>query len=271
MKRSSSEESEATFIIRSESPEAVAQQIARLTSIGGYRLVVRKSQEIHDLYLDTPGRMLEARDLALRIREIGGAHWLALKGRSRPSQWGGVTRLEIEGLWCEKSLARITGELTDRGIRLPRSRLGYDPLHPLDSMRGLGFRVIQDRETRRQLRDVIPAGNERSGRIAELAIDSVAYHFGDRVVRHHEVELEAKRENALTPLETVMEELTRRYSGKLQRWDYGKLATGKAIGALLDRRELEGLLDARGHLKPPAYDRIAALLQDRFDSFHFSA
>ena len=149
----------------------------------------------------------------------------------------------------------------DRGIKLPEQHRDFDRVHPLDVMTNLGLEVIQDRETQRQVRNVMPMGQEGEAILAELAIDSVVYHFNDKAIRHHEVEIEAKARDGSTVLRTVIESLIATYGPALQRWDYGKLATGKAIEELLNEGALEGLLDINNHLKPGAYDRIAGFLR----------
>ena len=49
--RSNSQEIEASLLIWSENPQAVARQIAGLTSIANYRLLPQDSKTIHDLLL----------------------------------------------------------------------------------------------------------------------------------------------------------------------------------------------------------------------------
>ncbi len=89
-------ECEATLIILSDDPQVVVQQIAVPTSVANYRLLPQGPQLIRDRYLDTPDKALQAKTLALRIRELQGHHWITLKGHSQPTVGGGVERLEIE-------------------------------------------------------------------------------------------------------------------------------------------------------------------------------
>jgi len=253
--RSDSREIEASLIIWSENPQAVARQIAVLTSIANYRLLPHGSLTIHDVYFDTLDHALRTQELALRVREIGAAHWITLKGQSQPSDWGGVDRLEIEVPWSKDALTRVVQELVDRGIELLRQRQDFDDAHPLDVMASLGLEVVQDRESHRQVRNVVSAGGESGSVLAELAIDSVVYHFGGREICHHEVEIEAKEGN-LAVVRTVAENLVAMYRPALRRWGHSKLATGKAIEKMLSEGVLEGLLDINNNLKPVAYDKI---------------
>jgi inorganic triphosphatase YgiF len=254
---SNSEEIEATLIIRSENPQAVVSQIAGLTSIGNYRLLPQDPKTIHDLYFDTPNGALRTHELALRVRAIGAAHWITLKGPSRPTDWGGMERLEIEAPWSRDTLTNVVRELANRGIELMEKRQGFDRAHPLEVMSGLGLIVIQDRETHRQIRNIVSVGAERSAVLAELAIDYVVYHFSDRQIGHHEVEIEAKAKGGSTASKTVIENLVATYGPALRRWDHGKLATGRAIERMLRERALQGLVDANDNLKPGAYDLMS--------------
>jgi len=285
--RKNSQEIEATLIIYAENPLAVIGQIAGLTFLGSYRLLPQEPQAIHDLYFDTPEGALQTQKLALRVREIqpmkipapdrsrigrAGEHklpiaetragrWLTLKGPSRPTDWGGMERLEIEAPWSEEALVRVTKALMDRGIGILSQHQGFDYAHPLEVMTGLGLKVIQNRETRRQVRNIVSVGEEGSPVLAEMAIDTVVYHFGPQGVYHYEVEVEAKAESGSAVVKTVIESLVAMYGPALRRWDHDKLTTGQAIEKMLSEGALEGLLDGNGNLKPMAYDKIDAYLK----------
>ncbi len=254
--KSDSQETEAALIIRSENPEMVARRIASLTSIVDHRLLPQDSQIIHDVYFDTPDRALQSSKLALRVREIDATHWLTLKGPSQETNWGAAQRLEIEVPWSQEALTKVVKELIDRGIKMLRQHQRFDYAHPLEVMISLGLEVIQDRETHRQVRNVVPIGDETNPVLAELAIDSVAYHFGDQDICLQEVEIEAKRRDVSEALQTVIESLLGMYEAALQKWAHSKLATGKAIEKLLSEGALNGLIDTNNNLKPVAYDKI---------------
>jgi inorganic triphosphatase YgiF len=262
--RSDSREIEAALVIWSENPQVVAGQIADLTATGNYRLLPRDPQLIHDLYLDTPDRALQTQQLALRVREIGTTLWVTLKGRSEPTDCEGCAeRLEIERLWSKDALARVLAELVNRGIKVPQQHQDLDYAHPLDVMAGLGLEPVQDRESHRQVRNVVAAGEKSNSVLAELAIDSVVYHFGGQGIRHHEVEVEAKGGGSSAVIKPVVESLVATYGAALRRWDHSKLVTGRAIEKMLNEGALEGLLDIHNNLKPVAYDKIDDYLNQR--------
>jgi inorganic triphosphatase YgiF len=248
-------EIEATLVIRSEKAQIVANEIANLDSIGDYRLLPQNPEKIHDLYFDIPSRALQKQKLALRVRGIGTDRWIALKGPSQATDWGGVDRLEIELPWSEDTLDRILKELIDRGIRISQQHQDSDNAHPLDVMASLGLQVIQDREDRREIRNIVRAGERNGPVLAEMVIDRVVYHLSGREILHHEIEIEAKEGDAIV-IDDVAEGLLAMYEPALRRWDHGKLATGKAIEKMLTEGILENLLDTNNNLKPVAYDTI---------------
>ncbi len=259
-------EIEATLIICSKDPQGIAKQIADLTSIRTYRLLPQDSKTIHDLYFDTPELALKARNLSLRIREIGKKSWVTLKGQSQRTGCGTVKRMEIEEPWSESALTRIVRELTDSNIQIPYK---FNDLHrdnPLDFMLSIGLELLQERETQRELRNIIRS-ETRSLILAEMAIDSVAYNLKELPVWHYEVEIEAKvREEASQVLQTVIENLIAMFGAMLRSWDHSKLATGKAIEKLLAEGALEGLIDVHNNLEPVAYDKIDEYLKRRKNS-----
>jgi inorganic triphosphatase YgiF len=250
------------LLISSEDAQAVAGQIARLASIAAYRLVPQDTRVIHDLYLDTPDRALRAQKIALRIREIGTAHRITLKGLARPAGWGVVEHLEIEHPWSESALALALEELKKRGIALPRQRPDFAD-HPLDVMADLGLDIVQDRETRRRVRNVVPAGDENGPLLAEMAIDAVVYRLGGRGIGHREVEIEVKEGGNPAVAEAVGRGLIAMYGPALRVWPYGKLGTGQAVEELLSAGALEALLDDEGNLGPIAYRKIEEYLLKR--------
>lgn len=247
-------EIEVTFIIWLENARGVARQIADLTRIGNYQLLPQDSKSIHDLYFDSPDRNLRNKKLALRVREIDATRWITLKGPSQPTGWGGVERLEIEAPWSLDALNRVLKELTARRVKLPGQNQELDSIHPLDVMTSLGLKVVQDRKTHRRVRNIVTI--EGGPLLAELAIDSVVYHFRDQEIYHHEVEIEAKVRDGSTVLKAVIGSLGGMYGPVLRRWDHSKLATGMAIERLLSEVGPQGLLDIDNHLKPAAYDKI---------------
>jgi hypothetical protein len=255
-------ESEVALIIRSKKPQVIARQIAGLSSIAKCQLLPRGSEEIHDVYFDTLDDAFQPQKLALRIREGGNETLITLKGPSRQEDGGGVERIEIEGPWSKDMLATIVEQLADWGIEMRPPDQEFDLKDPRDDLINQGLKVVQDRRTHRQARDVVRAGEEDGPKLAELAIDSVVYHFDNHKIRHYEVEIEAKTEEGLRPLKPLIDGLIKMFGGEtLRKTEHSKLAVGFALQALLVEGALEGLIDLDGNLKPAAYDKIDEYLR----------
>jgi inorganic triphosphatase YgiF len=255
------QELEAKVIICSENPQLVAQDIARLISIADHQLLPQGPETIHDWYFDTLEGALHAQKLALRVREIGANRWITLKGPSQQTDWGGVRRLEIEEPWSQDALTKVIKQLMDRKIKVLKQYNDFDRTDPLDVMTSQGFKVIQDRENYRQVRNVVVKGQEDGPVPAEMVIDSVAYRIRDQKIFHYEVEIEAKLKAGTEVLKTAIANLVEMFAPALRKWNYGKLITGKTIEKLISEGALEGLIDLNNNLKPAAYDKISGYLE----------
>lgn len=255
------QESEVALLIWSRQPQRAVERIAGLSSIAGYRLVPGDPLEMRDLYFDTRDRLLEPPRLALRVREFGATRLLALKGPSKPTDWGGVERLEIEEPWSADALTTVLGALADRGIEVTEQQ-DFAEGCPRKVLADLGLQVIQDRETRRQVRCIVRADGECGPTLAELVIDSVLYRVDSHEMRHYEVEIEARTDTGIAQIASVAAALKAMLGDELRAWDHSKLAIGFALEDLLARGDLEGLLDLYGNLTPAAYDRIDELLRE---------
>lgn len=252
-------ETEAALLIYADDPESVARRIAGMVRIADYRLLRQPSVMLRDLYFDTPDEALRSHGLAVRLRESGRIRLITLKGPSRPAGGGGRERLEIEVPWSKTALRRIVKELANRDVVVQAWRFD-DDARPLTAMKSLGLQIVQGRETRRTIRDIVPA-DKKGPRLAELAIDSVAYRFGLEEIRLKMVEVEAKRQEGLPALAIITRGLTDMLKPTLREWAYGKLATGMAVEKLLRKGALEGLVSRDRNLMPAAYDKLVRYLK----------
>ena len=254
------QELEATLLICSENPQEVVGQVASLTGIEDYRLLPQDSSKIHDIYFDTPDAFLNNKKIALRLRQIGKEQWITLKGPSYLTGWGSMERLEIEESWSKKSLINIFNKLVEEGFELPHLPEDFDLITPREVMTGVGLKVIQDRVTSRQIRNIVYKNVNTGPILAELAIDSVMYSIGNENIHHNEVEIEAKMQDSEKVIQVISKHLIERFKPALCKWDHSKLATGKAIDKLLDDG-VAGLLDVNNNIKPEAYDKIDDILK----------
>jgi inorganic triphosphatase YgiF len=255
----SERETETALLICGDDPAGIARRVAGLAEIASYRLVRRPSIRLRDLYFDTPDGLLRKQHLAVRLRESDQDWLITLKGPPRPAAGGSRGRLEIEAPWSKGALRRITRELVKRGISVRSVRL--DPeARPLTVMKDLGLGVVQSRETRRTVRDVVPA--EQTGpQLAELAVDSVVYRFGSERLKLHMIEVEAKSQGGLQSLGAITRDLNKMFKPDLCPWPYGKLATGLATEKLLRQGALKGLIGDDRHLSSAVFGKLARYLK----------
>jgi hypothetical protein len=233
-------ELETAIVVASDDPEAIADEIKQLTSIGGYLLLRGSPKNIRDRYFDTSDKDLDSKKFALRIREINDDTLLTLKGPSIPSGTA-MQRMEIEEKWSLQAFKHMLEELSSRDIdvSLLEDPSRNDIIEPNASqdltsseiiciMSRYGLNVIQDRETSRTIRNVV---SERYGPIlAELAIDRVCYHFNDESFVFYEVEIESKfQDDGFDVIRAVGIMLLMRYPEAMHRWTHSKLEIGKAI------------------------------------------
>ncbi len=240
-------------MIVSEDPRVVAQKVTMLDSIAGYRLSRQPSVAMHDVYFDTSDGRLKKRRINLRVRHQDSGYSLTMKQNPGPFTWRRNERQELEVPWSQGSLKRILEELTSQGIKLTGPVLTGES-NPVEVVKSTGLLVAQDRETRREASNVLPERGEQLP-LAELAVDSVRYNLTTQTVSLCEVEIEAKSREGRSVLETIKKALQERFETDLRPWKHGKLVTGKAVRRLLEKGELQGLIEG-GFLKPGAFEKI---------------
>jgi hypothetical protein len=247
------QETEATLVVCSEDPASVAEKIACLTSIGNYTLESRGVTEFNDTYF-LGGTLLQG--FAVRIRDAGHQVLVALKGPPTKTDWGAVQRPEIEAPWSQEAVRQIMEEIGGETAATPVNDCDFEQASPLEILERLGLYVVQARETRRQVRDVLVSVKGSVEVIAELVIDAVIYHFGVQDVRHYEVEVEEKRPGHVDEIREVLDYIIADFGTRLREWDQDKLSTGMAIEQLLLRGEMDGLFTDENALIPAAYDKL---------------
>lgn len=255
-------EREATLVIVSDAPEVVYREITCLTAVGVYKLLPAEPQTLEDHYFDTLTGALKESKWGLRLRRIGTKLWIAIKGPSQPTHWGGRERREIEALWSKTALDEIAAELSRNNVRLNLSSTGPDSSDAFTAMRAAGLVAIQRRDTVRCASAVISRMDDCVQ--AELDADLVTYYFPQGEILHYELEIETKGNKGPEAAETVANYLLAAYGHHLRQWRYDKLATGWAIGELLSKALSEGLRAPDGSLTPAAYDMIDEYLEREF-------
>lgn len=256
----SSRELEVVLLVQSADPTSTVRRIANLPSVRGYFLKAGPSKRIHDIYFDTPEGTLGNREMNLRIRDEDGNHSVTWKRSRGLLGWRRKERRELELPWSRESLSRTITELAKSKIILNEPPQ-FDRSHPIETVKGTGLRVLQDRETSQLVRNVVKSTADGEV-LAELAIDSVVYHFESQVVELHELEVEAKAKKGRKILEDVKDGLLDLFGGELHPWRWGKLVTGEMIRKMLERGVLQGLLDG-SRLTPEAVERVTKALETR--------
>ena len=222
-------EVEAAFLVISDRPRDFVDRMEKLPSLGKYELQSSKNEKIRDLYFDTPEHALQALRIALRIREVDGKRFLTLKGPSSSIASGGVERLEPS--------------------------FG-DPTAVMSRHQNLS--LVQERETERTIRNVAHKIGDDHLVVAEMAIDAVKYLFADidSPIRIYQIEIEEKAWGSHSIMGELADEFEDKFKSEIRRWNYGKLATGKAIKKLLGECDRKKIVDADDNLRPAVYDWI---------------
>lgn len=161
----------------------------------------------------------------LRIRDEDGNHSVTWKRGRGLLAWRRNERRELDLPWSRESLTRVISELERSGIMLQQPD-HFDLSRPVEAMKTTSLRVLHDRGTNRVVRNVARSTVD-SEVLAELAIDSVVYHFESRGIELYELEVEAKAKEGRKILEDVKDGLLDLFGGELQPWRWGKLVTGK--------------------------------------------
>ena len=198
-------------------PARALAAVADLDALAGHELGPLRRHTIRDVYWDTPAGDLAAIRATLRVREIDGETRFTLKGRGG-SQGGLFTRQELEVPANADGWRRIRAELAALGVELPAPSPDRAPSSwPADA----GLRATQDRATSRLARVVSLGGVA----VAELALDTTEYRFGDRRVTHREVEIEQLPGSGSTA-RTLGEALLELMPAAFERGTMGKYARG---------------------------------------------
>ena len=242
-------ESEIPLIIRDASDQ-VRKEITNMRHILDYDLRPKPPRTIHDTYYDTRENSLRKRKITLRTRRLASALLISSKSDIRKISGNIIRRREVEFPWSYDSVRLLAESL---GLRTPAVSIYEFQRIPVSrTLEAMGLQVIQERQTRRDSRNIFQRGKSSSSILVELAIDRVAYAFKKTKVRLSEIEIEAKAPGGLPTVREIAYELLSRHHPSLQQWSHGKFVTGLAIMNLLKtQRFWHYLID--GELKPGAF------------------
>jgi hypothetical protein len=211
-------------------PRAVMERIRVMERIGRFRLMPSETQAIDDRYYDTPQGELGQRGLALRVRNAGDVERVTLKFPSEWDEYGLTRRGELELPWSAANWNSVRRRLAEQGVVLKAQPA---PGCGAAAMDAAGLAQIQRRDTFRDICLVVDtAAADSREATALLCLDETSYHCAGCVVRRFEVEIETLGAGVDTAVE-LARLLGAMFPDQLMPWPYGKLATGKAIEALL--------------------------------------
>lgn len=247
-----------TVLIVKANGERVLQRLGGLDSIPKFQLRAGQHLNIRDTYFDTPERMLLRKQANLRIRQTNGTIFVSAKSASKTDRTGVSSRREVELPWSEDAMASINRRLDLKLSGLSKLESGIDD--PRQKLEAMGLQVLQERETRRDTREIIEGQGESS--IAELALDKVTYHFGKLKIPIFEIEVEAKSNTKSRTIKKIRNQIESIDRNELLRWKHGKFVTGRAIEKLLQTEKLEDLVD-KGGLKTSALKKIDKLISSK--------
>ncbi len=253
-------EIETTLAICSESPDLVVKDVAEQARVDRFLLSPRPDLAIRDVYLELPDRGLRSHGFGLRLRDVNEDRLVTLKGRPEELAGGGLRREEIELAWSREAMDVVLARLSNLGLKLTPPDSAFDWSDPHAIVSRMDFVVDQMRTTTRRPRDVSSDGDPDKT-LAELVIDSVDFHLEAGTVRHHEIEVEAMGGGTIDDIQAVSSALMKRWPDALRAWHFGKRATGRAVGSILEGRGPSGMVSSSGELLPSAYDLILARLQ----------
>ena len=252
-------ESEIALIIKNNS-DRIRNEISRTQHVSEYDLKPQPSQVIQDTYYDTKERFLREKRVTLRIRRMDDTLLLSTKSDIRRIAGDIIQRREMERPWSYASIRLLARNLK---LYIPiMSSSKFQSLPVSRVLATMGLEVIQERRTRRELRDIVIRDTIPVSILAELAIDHVTYDFGDISVGLSEIEVEAKAARSIPKVRDIADALVSKYSPSLQQWFHGKFVTGLVIQKLLKTKAFRSSL-GNGDLGPEAFRLIERVMQSR--------
>lgn len=226
-KKKNDYEEEVALVIRSSNPAEIADQVANLEWIGGYKLVQMPDQHIIDTYLNTQSRNLKGS--SLRIRSVNDVDFVTIKGKNIGKSDGPSVRPEFEVEWpWETPSVWDVAELFD-------------------------MIVTQQRETNRRVRNIYSSSKKKAILKGELVIDEVCYDFDEIQPKIYEVEIE-KRDKWFD-VDNIAKPLMKKFP-ELERWKNSKLSTGNLLSIALGIQ-----MDEDGVVTEDSFDNLSTLFR----------
>jgi inorganic triphosphatase YgiF len=257
-------ETETTLLVVGSRPSELFEELASRREVAGRRVLSRRRRCLDDLYLDTPEGELAGREIALRLRRVGGEPGrtlITVKGPASVHPDGRMERRELESPWSAGALEEALEALEALGARLPRAETSAFRAEARDSLAPLGLEIVQERGNERCALLLGGEAREVAEATAELDLDMVTYRLPARWVRHFEIEIEARGAAGPAALGALAGALLEGSPDELLLWPHSKTATGEALGRLEGEGTLSALLDRSDRPTREGYRELARLLE----------
>lgn len=214
-------EVELKLTVTGDDPDALLDEIAALTTLGGVRLADAQDHRLRDIYWDLPDGGLRAAKLSLRLRQIDDRLVFTVKGGTSSSE-GLFRRYELEEPATLENWREVRAVLTGESVPLGQGVSGDTP----DAwLRAAGLHPTQDRTTRRTaIYAYTPENGDQP--LAELALDRTRFDFGRALVDYWEIEVEALGQHDDEVPRTLGKALLERYPDRLEPSTMGKYSRG---------------------------------------------
>ena len=245
-------ESEIPLVIKDDA-NRVREEIEDLRQVLEYDLRSKPPRSIHDTYYDTGENSLRKKKITLRTRRVSGSLLISSKSDIRKISGNIIRRKEVELPWSYDSV-RLLAKNLKLSTHAP-SVSEFQRVSASRTLAAMGLEVVQERQTRRNARNIFRRGSSSTSILAELAVDRVTYTFKKTKVGLGEVEIEAKAPGGLPTVREIANELLTMHQPYLQEWPHGKFVTGLAIMERLKTKRFRPFL-VGGELKPGTFQLI---------------
>lgn len=188
-----------------------------------YQLISQNSKDFEDIYFDMNEKFFQKMKIALRVRKMCNKNIVTLKIPTTENVETGRNDIEIEKLWSKERLIEIFTNL----LHHIRNECGQKELETFinkvnqilkslardnlritdnieDSSQQLDLKVVQNRYTHRELRNIINKGGNSSRVLAELAMDSVIFKINGKEIHHYDIEVEEKTSDGSSARESIL-------------------------------------------------------------------
>lgn len=231
-------EVETAFIIHSTNYDQIFNVIDQLIVSEGYIAKKNGIQLIHDTYFDTKDEILKKNEIALRIREIDEQVTNITLKKLKKTTKNYSERIEIEDTYTKEMLNQIILNINSYlKLNIFNDHLKYYNIDPKLTLKNLGFKIIQLRQTKRKIVNAISKSSNHTA--FEFVFDTTTYNFdNNKNVTNLELEIELKLSNNIAVLDNFVRKL-KINQPLFKFWPYNKLLTGKVIEILLYKDELK--------------------------------